>query len=111
MSDDNGIRSRDSNPEIGVPELVEGLLPYLPVEKVRAAYKAAPGNEMESGKFASQESSAALAANTFGYFLEKPKICRRFLASKMPVGLPNRLLSNIAHVFHGVADDTLGSMP
>ena len=30
------------------------------------------GNELTSGKFHSVESSAALAANTFGYFLERP---------------------------------------
>lgn len=48
--------------------IVEGL----PAELIRAAYTAAPGNEIESGKFASPESSAALVANTFGYFLQRP---------------------------------------
>jgi hypothetical protein len=50
------------------------FLPGLPTDRIRAAYLAAPGNEMESGKFASPESSAALVANTFGLFLDQPTI-------------------------------------
>lgn len=38
---------------------------------VRAALAAAGGKEIESGKFASPESSAALAVNAFGWFLER----------------------------------------
>ena len=49
------------------------LLPGLPVERIRACYAGAAGNEIESGKFASNESSAALAANTFGFFLIQPE--------------------------------------
>jgi hypothetical protein len=48
------------------------FLPGLPVESIRAAYIAAPGNEIASGKFTSLESSAALVANAFGLFLENP---------------------------------------
>jgi hypothetical protein len=47
------------------------FLPGVPAERIRAAYAAAPGNELDSGKFSSPESSAALAANAFGYFLER----------------------------------------
>lgn len=47
------------------------LIPGLPADLIIAAYKKAPGNEIDSGKFKSPESSAALAANTFGYFLDK----------------------------------------
>lgn len=47
----------------------ELFLPGLPLELIRQCYAAAPGNEMESGKFASKESSAALVANAFGLFL------------------------------------------
>lgn len=47
------------------------FLPHLPADLIRAAYAAAPGNEIDTGKFASNESSAALAANGFGYFLER----------------------------------------
>jgi hypothetical protein len=50
------------------------LLPGLPADLILAAYLNAPGNEIESGKFANPESSAALVANTFGYFLDKPKM-------------------------------------
>lgn len=47
------------------------LLPDLPHDLILACYAQAPGNEIESGKFESPESSAALVANTFGYFLDK----------------------------------------
>lgn len=48
------------------------FLPGLPVEKICAALNTAAGNEIESGKFLSPESSSALAANAFGWFLEHP---------------------------------------
>lgn len=48
------------------------LLPGLPHELILKCYTGAPGNEIESGKFDSPESSAALVVNTFGYFLDKP---------------------------------------
>ncbi len=52
--------------------MIQKFLPGLPVDLIRAAYSRAPGNELESGKFASPESSAALVANTFGLFLDRP---------------------------------------
>lgn len=52
----------------------ELFLPELPADLLRAVYLAAPGNEIGSGKFASPESSAALCANAFGLFLEKPEL-------------------------------------
>lgn len=63
------------------------FLEYLPVEQIVKALMRAPGNELESGKFASPESSSALAVNTFGYFLEEPS---RFpmLPELSDVGLP-----------------------
>ena len=48
------------------------FLPGVPAEQVEAIFNAAPGNEIASGKFDSPESSAALAANTFGFFLNRP---------------------------------------
>jgi hypothetical protein len=48
------------------------FLPGLPGDLIRAAYAAAPGSEIASGKFHSPESSAALVANTFGLFLDRP---------------------------------------
>jgi Restriction Endonuclease associating with ARP len=48
------------------------FLPGLPVASIRAAYMAASGNEIGSGKFANPESSAALVANAFGLFLDRP---------------------------------------
>ena len=50
----------------------KALLPGLPVERIRSAYAAAPGKEIESGKFGHPESSAALVANAFGIFLGSP---------------------------------------
>jgi len=49
------------------------LLPHLDAVRIRACYDAAPGNEVASGKFASAESSAALAANAWGYFVSAPE--------------------------------------
>jgi hypothetical protein len=48
------------------------LLPGLPVERIKACYARAAGNEIDSGKFFSEESSAGLAANAFGFFLDRP---------------------------------------
>ena len=48
---------------------MSNLLPHLPVEAILAVYEKAGGDEIKSGKFESPESSAALAANAFGYFL------------------------------------------
>ena len=48
---------------------MSNLLPHLPIEAILAAFEKAGGDEIKSGKFESLESSAALAANAFGYFL------------------------------------------
>jgi len=53
--------------------LAELLLPGVPVEPVRAALERAAGGELASGKFASPESSSALAVNGFGLFLDAPE--------------------------------------
>jgi hypothetical protein len=58
-------------------DLSDVLLPGLPMDRIRACYSSAPGNEIDSGKFASKESSAALVANAFGLFLDN-------LASELP---------------------------
>ena len=50
----------------------ELFLPGLPAKLIREYYAAAPGNEIETGKFGHPESSAALAGNAFGLFLESP---------------------------------------
>jgi hypothetical protein len=49
-------------------------LPGLPAELILAAYAAAAGKEIESGKLANPESSAALVANAFGFFLNRPAL-------------------------------------
>lgn len=48
------------------------FLPGVPADRILAALAAADGKEVESGKFASPESSAALACNAFGWFLDRP---------------------------------------
>ena len=53
--------------------MTERFLPGVPVAQAEAMINAVPGNEIKSGKFDSPESSAALAANTFGFFLNRPK--------------------------------------
>lgn len=52
--------------------LDRGLLPGLDRDRIMGAYAAAPGREADSGKFLSPESSAALVANFFGFFLDRP---------------------------------------
>jgi hypothetical protein len=48
------------------------FLPGVPAEAVLAALRRSPGNELGTGKFDSPESSAALVANAFGWFLGRP---------------------------------------
>lgn len=49
--------------------MTERFLPGVPGDEIEEIFNGAPGNEIKSGKFDSPESSAALAANVFGYFL------------------------------------------
>lgn len=44
-------------------------------ERILQVYRRAPGDEPGSGKFNNPASSAALAANVFGYFLTDPSAC------------------------------------
>jgi hypothetical protein len=48
------------------------FLPGVPGAAVLQAFAGSPGNEVATGKFTSPESSAALAANAFGWFLDRP---------------------------------------
>ena len=47
------------------------FLPGVPGPDIEAIFEAAPGNEIGTGKFDNPESSAALAANAFGFFLNR----------------------------------------
>lgn len=51
--------------------LVAALLPGVPVD-VLDRFRRAAGDAIESGKFVSRQSSAALAANTLGWFMKRP---------------------------------------
>lgn len=48
------------------------FLPSVPEDLVRAALSKAGGNEIDSGKLDSSESSAALAVSAFGWCIERP---------------------------------------
>jgi hypothetical protein len=50
------------------------LLGHLPKDAILARCQAAGGQELVSGKFANPESSAALVANAFGLFGERPDL-------------------------------------
>lgn len=52
---------------------VPPFLPGVPSEHVLARLAAAGGKEVESGKLTSPQSSAALAINSFGWFVERPE--------------------------------------
>ena len=47
------------------------FLPEVPGPEIEAILEAASGNEIGTGKFDNPESSAALAANAFGFFLNR----------------------------------------
>ena len=65
------------------------FLPGVPGAAVLAALARSPGNEVASGKFDSPESSAALAVNAFGWFLERPR--SMLPLPGVPMGLPEAL--------------------
>ena len=50
----------------------DDFLPGVSAAHVLARLAKAGGDELDSGKFASPESSAALACNTFGWFVDRP---------------------------------------
>ncbi len=51
--------------------ITDRFLPGVPGPEIEAVFHAAPGNEIAAGKFDSPESSAALAANAFGFFMRR----------------------------------------
>lgn len=51
----------------------DDFLPGVPVDHVLRRLEEAEGDELASGKFASSESSAALAVNCFGWFIPRPE--------------------------------------
>jgi hypothetical protein len=67
------------------------FLPGLPANLIRACYAAAPGSEIATGKFDNRRSSAALAANTFGKYLDQPQAMPPFPAYDAYDWPPRRL--------------------
>ena len=53
--------------------MTDRFLPGVPGREIERIFNTAAGNEIASGKFDSPESSAALAANAFGFFLKRPR--------------------------------------
>lgn len=70
------------------------FLPGVPVALVRSAMHKAGGNEIESGKLDSPESSAALAVNGFAGSLSGLALFHRFHAWTHSVGPPFRWTSS-----------------
>lgn len=62
------------------------FLPGVPAVAVQTALRRSPGNELSTGKFDSPESSAALAANAFGWFLGRPALLPAL--PDVPMGQP-----------------------
>ena len=60
-----------SEERAGVTEPRDRFLPGVPGDDIERILDAAPGDEIGRGKFDSPESSAALAANAFGFFLHR----------------------------------------
>ncbi len=56
-----------------VTDLTQTLLPGIPADQVYARLAQGDGNELD-GKILSPESSAALAVNAFGWFLQRPHL-------------------------------------
>jgi hypothetical protein len=66
---------QERTPLLALPaEDQDEFLPGIPLDHVRQRLIAAAGNELVSGKFRNPNSSAALAANTFGWFLARPSL-------------------------------------
>ena len=65
------------------------FLPDLPADALLAALRRSPGNEVDSGKFDSAESSSALAVNAFGWFLERTDALPPLPG--VPMGQPERV--------------------
>jgi len=66
--------SRDAKIAAALANARAALLDYLPKDAIIARFQGGAGEELLSGKFASPESSAALVANAFGFFLEQPAL-------------------------------------
>lgn len=65
------------------------FLPDVPADAVVNALSRAAGNELASGKFDSPESSAALAANALGWFLNRSALLPTLPG--VPMGQPERI--------------------
>lgn len=63
------------------------LLPGLDAETVLAALRRRPGNEVDSGRFASPDSAQALTANAFGWYLDRPALLPPL--PMVPMGRPD----------------------
>lgn len=65
------------------------LLPGIPADKVAERLARSPGSEFSTGKFTSPESSAALAVNAFGWFIDRAKSLPAMAG--VPMGAPETI--------------------
>jgi hypothetical protein len=65
------------------------FLPGVPAQAVLNALRRSPGNEVSTAKFNRPESSSALAANAFGWFLERPALLPPL--PSVPMGQPEQV--------------------
>ena len=65
------VSTMTNRPRVVMATMNDRFLPGVPGPEIETVFAAAPGNEIESGKFDSPESSACLAANGFGFFLRR----------------------------------------
>src|SRR5450755_1086021 len=85
------------------------LLDHLPKELILASYQAAGGQEVLSDKFASLESSAALVANAFGFFLNVPELLS-LPEPSVAAGSASKVFWKHRCDFRGTVDPIPGSM-
>ena len=69
----------------------ERFLPGVPHAYVLERLEKASGHELTSGKFWSRDSSAALAVNTFGWFIDRPERLPSLQEAQRPSWPPERV--------------------
>jgi hypothetical protein len=87
------------------------FLPGVPSGLVMKRLNAAGGNEVSSGKLSSPESSAALAVNTFGWFMDRPELLPVFPMLHFLIGPQAWLRSSTVPDSHGLEASIHGSTP
>ena len=85
--------------------MVRRFLPGVPGREIENIFNSAVGNEISSGKFDSPESSAALAANAFGFFLKSASAYHPCPVARTKIGPLAVSIWKQRFVFRGWAAD------